>query len=356
MLSNKGIDFLVAAKDAKIKLLDFDKEIKNKESIVKSKRDKQISLQSSQKHEVNKTISERRRNIEDVYEKNIDVIQKDIKEEETRRSKSKSAQVAARIAEANKDLVNDNKGLEENLNALSKKHKVSLKSNSKAYFTFLVPRGMNECATGAGVIFSITAIILLLIHFFGPNNLKPLFYVIFALGYAVIYMLKANYISKNMSYLKESRGIYDKMASNDRLMEINANKIKNDKREDIYDLAEFDERLKELRNKLENQLDEKSEKLSEFDEVISAKIEEDIYNKYEDQIDKAISECKQSEEELDGLKQEKERHANYTVATFDNELGDDFKELRKIEELLKIMNENVTVTSVEDAIEVYYQE
>ncbi len=356
MLENKGIDYLVAAKDAKQKLIAYEKQIKDKESLIKTKREKLMSLQSNQKHDINKTVAGRRRNIEDIYDKNIDSIQKDIKAEENRRNKSKMAQMSKRIAQVNENLTHHNSELNENLNALSKKYKVSIKSNSKLYFAFLVPKGIRECAIAGGIVFLLTSIILLCIHFFGFEKYKFVLYLGFALVYALIYIAKANYTAKNMKYLEESRAIYDKIASNERIMELNANKIRNEKSEEAYDLAEFDTRLGELKSNLDVQLNEKANKLKEFDTITAKEIESDIASKYVDDIDVATSDINNSVEELDALKADRERHASYTMANFDNELGDNFKDIKKIDELLKIMNENVRVNTVEEAIDAYYQE
>lgn len=356
MLSNKGIDYLVEAKEAKQRLATYEKQIKDKESQVKSKRDRLTSLQSNQKHDINKNISSRRRNIEDVFDKNIDSIEKDIRSEENRRAKSKMAQMGKRIAEVNEQLILTNNQLDEHLNTLSKKYKVSIKSNSKMYFTFLVPKGIRECAIAGGVIFALTTVFLLLIHFFAPADLKVLFYIGFALIYSIFYIMKTNYTSKNMKYLEESRSIYDRISANERIMDLNANKIRNEKSEEAYDLVEFDERINELKQKFDNQVNEKKEKLNEFDQFTAKTIEEEIIKKYEDDIDKATTDVNNSVAELDELKSEKERHASYVMTNFDNQLGDGFKEIKKIDELLKIMNENVRVNTVEEAIDAYYQE
>ena len=44
------------------------------------------------------------------------------------------------------------------------------------------------------------------------------------------------------------------------------------------------------------------------------------------------------------------------MSNFDNQLGDSFKDVKKIDELLKIMNENIRINTVEEAIDAYYQE
>lgn len=158
-----------------------------------------------------------------------------------------------------------------------------MRSNSKAYYMFLVPKGLNECLVSGAIIFAILAISLSCIKTFVPPKYL-LWAILFSFVYALVHVLKTSYTAKNMRYLEESRQIYDKIANNDRTMNINANKIRNDADESQYDLAVFDQRLGQLKDILHNVLEQKENKLEEFDaetaKQIEAKIREAAKRRY----------------------------------------------------------------------------
>lgn len=355
MLSSKGIDFLREVVKNKLKLEDYEVAIKRKERENEDRRKKLTMHQANVEHEIKKSIASTRRNIENMFDSKTDDIEKDIKAEKDRRSKSKNEQMNKRIEEANADLILENTSLNEYINSLAKRHNVSMRSNSKLYFMFLIPRGMKENVGAGAIIFVLLSFALLGVNFFAADTSRWFWLIAVSAIFSVIYVIKSYYSVKNMKYLEESRKIYDKIAKNERGMSINANRIKSDNDESFYDLAEFDTRLRELENNLDSVLKQKESKLEDFDSNEAPKIEEDIKESNIEKIAESKAEIQKYEKELDELKEYKERLIRYIVINYDNVLGDEFKDIKTINKLIKIIEEGKANT-VEEAIAEYYEE
>lgn len=355
MLSAKGIEFLHEAINTKNKLEDYEKTIKLKEKEFAEKKSELDALKANIEHDIKKSVAAARRNIENMYDAKSDDIEKDIRQQEDARSKSKNEQVSKRIKEKNSNLVIDNARNEENINSLAKKFNVNLRSSSKFYYVLLVPRGIKESII-SGLIVLITMLIAIGgIYFLATPNNMFLYLVGFVFLFSFIHMIKTGYTAKNMKYLYESRRIYDKIAINERAMAINANKIKNDPDESHYDLQQYNERIYEYKNKLSELLNEKELKLQDFDTVTAENIANDIRISSEEEVERLEKENDETLDNIQELKEYKERLVRYIVINFDNALGEEFKDVKKIKQLIKIIEEGKAST-VEQAIAEYYEE
>ncbi|MDO5695715.1 MAG: hypothetical protein Q4P30_03000 [Eubacteriales bacterium] len=353
MLADKGRKWLLDAIHNKKKLNDYEERVQKLEKEAESFRKRQTSFEAGIEHEINKKISESRRNIERMYGERFDEIQKEIKSEEGRRKKSKEKQVRKRIDETNESLIIANRGLDEQLNSLSEKHKVSVKSNSRLYFTLLTPKGAKECAIAGAIVFGLTALVLLLLRFLIPDNVQWIFFILFSAVYALIYIIKSNYVTTNMRYLEESRQIYDKMQNNERIMAANAEKVRNDPREGIYDLKSFDERLAELRKLLENQLLEKDAKLHEFEAKTAKEMEANIREHYAEEVRNGIKQVEEKAKELDETRKNRNRLRDFVRQNYDDQLPEDLRSIECLTDLAEKI-EHGDAGNVEEARVQYY--
>lgn len=353
MLTDKRIDYLYNAKETKQRLEKETQNVRKKEREVEDVRRKLNTAEAAMEHQVNKTIGAARRNLEAMYGKSVDDIQKRIKEEENKRQKSKQAQMARRIDEVNEDLILKNRALDEQLNTLSEKYKVSVKSNSRLYFTLLVPKGARESMIAGGIMFVLTAIVLELIHFLAPQDLTWLFLGAFALLSGIAYAIKGNYMSNNMQYLNDSRQIYDKIAANKRVMEANADRIRNEKNENAYDLESFDRRLYELRQQLETTLKEKDQELVRFDQETAKELEANTRESFREEIEGIRNEIQTGTKDLDRLRESTDHLSKVVVSEYDNQLGDYFKEMKNLDVLIDMM-EKEDINTVQEAIDRYH--
>lgn len=355
MLSTKGIEFLQEAISTKNKLLDYEKSIKIKEREAQEAEKQLFTLKANIEHDIKKSVAAARRNIENMYEEKSDDIEKDMKSHLDARAKNKNNQVEKRIQEKNSKLVIENSGYEEYINSLAKKCNVNFRSNSKLYYTFFVPRGFKETVISGILILFLMLVPLIAIYYLANMSNILYFLIAFAVGFTLLHMIKTGYVAKNLKYLYESRKIYDKIAINERTMIINANKIKNDPDESYYNLAQYDERIEDYKKRLDTILAEKENKLEEFDLISAKKIENDIREANKQSISDTESENEKRLDDIQELKDYKEKLVRHIVINFDNVLGEEFKDIKKIRQLINIIEQG-KANNVEQAIAEYYEE
>lgn len=352
MLSDKDIGFLVAAKQAKVALQSGEEKLGREEDKLDTEQKLLTSYEASKAHQKQVKVNEARRSISDVYDVEIDKISKSIQQEEKAKSKSRAAQVEARIAAYNENLIIQKQGFYERIDSLSKAGNVTIKSKNKFYFMLLIPRGFKECLIAASVSFIALIVVLLSINYFAPPAYHWLYFIGFAVIYSLVHAVKTNYVSRNLKFLTSSRSIYDEIAKIDKVISANANKIKEDRDDSMYDLDEFNQRLHMLQSKLSEQLNEKDRVLNDFDTNKAKKIEADIEELFKDKIFTAQEKIEELQNSIQKLTDENYKLKKYTTITYDNVLGNEYNSVKRIDELMNVMKRK-NILDVESAIQAY---
>ncbi|MCR5149054.1 MAG: hypothetical protein K6C35_08845 [Eubacterium sp.] len=356
----EGIGFLENARDIVHSRDDLKKFVDQNRDLIKKLEKEKISEEKSIEDEIASTIKKRRNDIESDFDKKINSKKSDVKKVEKSREKDKSAQVNARVAEATKDYHTKNASLEKELKIFFKNEGVPNFCSSRFYYTMFMPKGgeiLKKLLYMLLFAAGIPSLLLLLLWntaFRGlTHDKKMLFAIIIAVAWVLLFIVVyfVIYVNTKVRYIdaiREGRKYRDAIKNNQTHVNKITNDINKDKDESLYDLGEFDDKIKKIDKSMNKLIDEKNDALKEFDKKTKGNISEDIKKKRQKRLDEIISQKDKAQGELTKAAEELEA-AEKKVQNVAEIIGKENCNAQKIDRLIEVM-ESGTAETVSAAI------
>ena len=140
--------------------------------------------------------------------------------------------------------------------------------------------------------------------------------------------------------------------SNNRQVRKITRAIRKDNNEEVYELGDFDARIKEVEDEIKRISDEKEKALLNFDENISNDIVKEIESKEMPRINDLQKEYDETVSQKESLEEIVKETSLKISSEYEAYIGKEYTNLERIDALIKIM-ENGQAQTVSQAIDLY---
>lgn len=362
---NEKIDYLVDARSEVMRrdamAAELDKLRANQKKLSRQIAGEEKSIAD----EIAVTLKKRKQEISDSYDGRLDDNRARKKKITAKRDKKKAQRMNERIEHETRDIRNNSRELEAEMNTLFKKNKVPSFCASKLYFTLFMPHGLDEFLSMICLMLvylgGFPALIMLLVKktvLSSKNNVNVAFWCVLIAAIVLIFNLVVFFVIfnatkiKHSDILKQGRSLRDKIKANKRQIDAIRNSINKDKDESVYKLDAYDEKLANLDKEADVIGAKKQDALKSFEEDTRQLIIDEINGRRLEKLDTMKAEKKELEEKItkgekmysDKLLQITNKYAPY--------IGEEFCKVEKLNDLISIMEEEGLET-VSEAISYY---
>ena len=337
----------------------------NEQAASEEKRlEKELKInQKNLEDDIDVTVKRRRGEVASQFDKAIDKDDDKIKKIRGQRSKAKNKGVKARIAEETSDLVSQNEELKANIKTSLREAKLPGFCGSGFYFSLFFTKGFGEVVLCALMIIMMFLIVPGVIYIALPIEkikdtntqivlLAVTYFMVMVLVFFLYMIIGDRTKHKHKEELLAIRSLRDQVNKNNVQIRKIARAIRKDKNEEMYNLGDYDARIKDIEDDIAIITQNKADALKVFDETTKPAIIEEINNRelpriqeiernYKDMITKH-NELEDTVKQL-GIKLSTE-YESYVDKSFSN--------VNKIDELIEIM-ETGKASTIAEAIQVY---
>ena len=354
---NEGKSTIVEIKREVLTLEEYKAKAKaaraSEEKLEKELRQKEKEMAD----EITSTIKKRRNGIENTYDSQINKNKGQLKKVNSKREKSKDAKMSERIKEETATFVSDNRLLKSEIKSILKKEKMPVFCKWNYYFSIYHPKNPMDILTIAVSIIVLAIVLPLLIILVTPWDenmfLKVLCYVIDILLFGGLYIVVGNTVNSwNEKALKE---IYEKkkiINSNNRKIKKKTRKIKKDKDESIYNLDKFDKQLDNISDNIDDLMKKKKEELEAFENSTKHVIQEEIKDRYREDIEDLRDELKEVSKDCERLEEVVDKMTLDISKKYEAYFGKDLLKVDKLDALIEIIDKG-EAKKISEAISVY---
>lgn len=152
--------------------------------------------------------------------------------------------------------------------------------------------------------------------------------------------------------LKNIRQLRERIQGNNRQVRKITRAIRKDNNEEVYELGDFDARIKEVEDEIKRISDEKEKALLNFDENISNDIVKEIESKEMPRINDLQKEYDETVSQKESLEEIVKETSLKISSEYEAYIGKEYTNLERIDALIKIM-ENGQAQTVSQAIDLY---
>lgn len=314
------------------------------------------------KDDIEITIKKRRAEVSAKFDKEIDKDEDKLKKIRNKRNKAKDKGVKERIAEETAELNIQNDELKAGIKSSLREGKLPKFCGSKFYFALYFTKGIGEAFICALMIILTFLVLPVGVYWLlpfekTPENLHTLFlcltfFVIIVLVFFVYKIIGDVTKHKQKEMLISVRSLRDQIDSNKRQIRKIARSIRKDKNEDMYNLEDFDAKMKDIENDIAIITQNKADALKVFDDTTKPAIVEEIegrempriyaLEKKFNEISSRLTETEDTVKQL-GIKLSTDYESYFDKA---------FSDITKIDELMTIM-ETGGASTIGEAIQVY---
>ena len=307
------------------------------------------------KEEIDARVKESIASICSGYNKAIEDEKIKLKDIQGQRDKAKMAGVKERIANETRDLRNENSSLNKEIKEAFKAERVPMYCSSRFYMAMFQTKGVADVA----VYTLIMLLLFLIIPSAGcfipgfPQWGFVLYY--FILSTLVISAGKHIYYKTMVCHrdvISAARETKNKIRNNRKKIKKIEKRIRSDKNEEMYGLGDYDYKINEIHDRISKIEGEKTCALQEFENTAKPDIIAEIEGRNRGTIDNMRAELSKKQEECSSLDALVKEQRIYISSNYEAYLGRDFMSAEKLEELRAIMKSQAAAT-VGQAIAVY---
>lgn len=334
------IGFLQGAKQAVIEY----RTVSNKAKEMAASKSKAESALTAKQREVEENIKEnvdkRRAEIEKTYNTEINKSNEELRHANLKRDKAKNQGIKARIKEETAGLHDDIKETRSQIKSIQKRERIPGFCSTGFFRALYFPRKISDFL----ILIAAFAIAFFVLPWglwkikWAPEVMPlVIIYIIAVLLFGGIYVA----ISRNTVYShREALDAIGRLmkridADNTKIKEITKN-IYEDKDENKYDLASFDDEIAHIKQKLYDTTMKKKDALNTFDHVTKNIIIDEINGNAKARIDELTMMKNKATEELKTLEEERSARAMYISDNYETYLGKEYMSVEKIDALLEI--------------------
>lgn len=354
-----------ALKEFKSLVVNYNnsKELNEQAEAEEKRLEKELSINKKNlKEDIESTVKKRRNEVSDKFDKEIDKDEDKLKKIRNQRNKAKDKGVKERITDETADLRAQNEDLRAGIKSSLKEEKLPGFCGWGFYFVLYFTKGVGEVFMCALMIILMFLLLPTVVYVLLPFEkiaqeyhiflFAVTFFVIFLIVFFAYKIIGDQTKHKHKEALQSIRSLRDQVYSNNKQIRKIAHSIRKDKNEDMYNLGDFDAKIKEIENDISIITQNKADALKAFDETtrpaVIQEIEgrempriQEIENKY-NEISVRHTELEDSVKQL-GIKLSTE---------YESYLDKSFTDVARIDELISIMETGGAAT-IGDAIQVY---
>ncbi|MGN0391104.1 MAG: hypothetical protein ACI4L2_09860 [Wujia sp.] len=362
---NEKQDYLVVAREEVMKRDDMAANIEQMKSQQKKLTKNIASEEKSIADEIASTIKKRRQEIQATYDDRLDDNRARRKKVANKRDKKKEERMDKRFHEETKDIRDNNKALQVEMQTLLRKYNLPSFCGGKLYFALFYARTAREIGTkllafllGFG---GIPALITLLVKKFvldGKQNINMAFWCVLVAAATFIVLLLiyfAIYSKTKLAHadeLAQARSIRDKMIANQRQTEAIRHSIHKDQDDSQYNLEAYDEKLESLDKEADAIGTDKQAALKTFEDETTQMITDEINGRRLPALDAMKEEKNNLEREVAAEEKRFSDQLLLVANKYAAFLGEDLCRKDRLEDLITIMEEGQADT-VSEAIAIY---
>ena len=337
----------------------------NEQAAAEEKRlEKELAInQKNLKDDIEVTVKRRRNEVSAQFDKAIDQDDDKIKKIRSQRTKAKNKGVKARIADETADLVSQNEELKANIKTSLREAKLPGFCGSGFYFSLYFTKGFGEVVLCALMIILMFLIVPGVIYVALPIEkieeqnyqiilLAVTYFVVMVLSFFVYMILGDKTKHKHKEELIAIRSLRDQVNKNNNQIRKIARSIRKDKNEEMYNLGDFDSRIKDIEDDIAIITQNKADALKAFDETTKPAIVEEIENRELPRIQEIENNYKDMMTKHNELEDTVKQLGIKLSTEYESYLDKSFSNVNKIDELIEIM-ETGKATTIADAIQIY---
>lgn len=289
------------------------------------------------------------------FDKTIASDREKLKAVQNKRDKAKLAGVKERIASETADIRKQNDALKNQVKEAFAQENIPMVCNSRLFIAVYRTRKLTDVFLYLLIIAAVYAAVP-----FGLSVLPDfplwgmiLYYVVVILIQSFINkMIVEKTIVRHADIIDQARKIKEEIHNNHKKINKIAKNIKTDKNEEMYDLHEYDAKMKELRDDMKRIEQEKEKVLDDFEKTVKPDIIAEIEGRESERINAMKSELEKKSAEhlrLDNLIKEQRI---YISSNYEAYLGKEYVTIDRLMELKQIMMSEGSDT-VAQALAVY---
>ena len=313
------------------------------------------SKQKAMDKEIESTVSKRIEELEDSFDSQIDKTKSRIKDEKSRREKTKGEKVSQRIGEETADQHEAIRSIKQEIKGKFTKDHIWRIYNTRYFFALFLPGSISDYLLILLTVIVLAGLPLGLYMLLGLENnwLLVAMYagelLVFALAFLLIFKKVRN---KHLAALREATDLRDEIKSTKKMIKAKAHSIRKDRDESGYGLEGFDQSIGELETTLEGIVEQKKQALKDFENTTKQDIVNEIRIKYVDDIETLK---KQNEEAIRVQKEADDEISAITMdisQNYEAYLGKENLKVSVIDNLTDIINSG-SALNISEALEAY---
>ena len=339
------------------------KTLKEQLTAEEKRLEKELSINKKNlKDDIEITVKKRRAEVSAQFDKEIDKDEDKLKKIRNKRNKAKDKGVKERIAEETSELNIQNEELKAGIKASLREAKLPKICGSKFYFAMYFTKGIGE-AFMCAVMIILTFLALPVGVYWAlpfektPENLHKLFlcltfFVIIVLVFFVYKIVGDATKHKQKDMLLSIRSLRDQIDSNKKQINKIARSIRKDKNEDMYNLEDYDAKMKDIENDIAIITQNKADALKVFDETTKPAVIAEIEGREMPRIEALEKKFNEISSRLTDTEDTVKQLGIKISTEYEGYLDKTFSNIDKIDELIAIM-ESGSASTIGEAIQVY---
>lgn len=325
--------------------------------------DKEInSNKKTLKDNIDSTVKSRRNAVASKYDSEIGKEEDRLKKIKDKRSKAKEKGVKERITEETAELTAQNKELKGNIRTALKGERLPRFCGSSFYFALFFTKGASEVFFCGLMMILMCFVLPGAVYYLLPVNkdngftskviLAATYFVVIILVVFIYLLIAGKTKKKHEDGLKNIRQLRERIQGNNRQVRKITRAIRKDNNVEVYELGDFDARIKEVEDEIKRISDEKEKALLNFDENISNDIVKEIESKEMPRINDLQKEYDETVSQKESLEEIVKETSLKISSEYEAYIGKEYTNLERIDALIKIM-ENGQAQTVSQAIDLY---
>lgn len=345
-------EFLVNAKKALIDVEEKKKDI----NLLKGKKatyeQKVAELNKAKDEIIEKTIKERRQDLDRDFDDRFTNIRNRISEAKNKREKERKKNISLLIEKETTTKRNNNIFLKNEIKRVLKENKVSGIVNTKFYLSVFKPSNIGEFLRALLYFVCCFVLIPFIIIFIYRGQsiwVKILIAIMNTFFFGCIYLLIDKFTKVDNETLKEIRELRKDIKDNLKEIKKISKTITKDNDDSRFDYTVFDREIEQANMDMEKAKAKQKEAIENFETVVKKELQENIENAANKDIDLLKKELNKIEADLKKEQNKFESIKKQITETYEVYIGKGNMDTAKIDKLIDIVNENPEFT-IEEAV------
>lgn len=347
-----GINELTQLKEELEGQLAVKEEIKKLTAETERFEKKLVSEEKAVKEEIKTAVDKARNDIIKSFDKEINHEKVNIKEAREKKSKEKAKGIKKRIEKETESYVVENKAIRQEIRQNFKDKGIPKYCDSTWFYTLFMPKGIKDILILTTVMLGLIVAIPLLVSCLITETiwLRVIIYILVLLlesaVYITIFLLTRD---KDKYILEEMRHNRELVKENSaRIRQIKKN-IRKDSDESMYNLEEYDSKIKVHEQKITDIMNQKNAALEEFDNNTKPQMINELTEQKQERIDNAAAEVTNSKSAKADSEQKLKDITNDLNGRYANQIGSDMLNIHSVNKMIKLIEEG-QVQNIREAI------